>query len=34
MKIDSTKKLLFALGGMLVGFCLPEIVDFLTSLFG
>jgi len=33
MKIDSTKKLIYALLGGALGFCLPEIVEFLTSLF-
>lgn len=34
MKIDSTKKLLFAIVGCVVGFFLPEIWDFIVSLFG
>ena len=34
MRIDSTKKLIFALIGGALGFCLPEIVDFITGLFG
>lgn len=34
MRIDSTKKLLFALAGILVGFYLPDIWDFIVSLFG
>ena len=34
MKLDSTKKLIFALLGGALGFCLPEIVNFLTGLFG
>ena len=33
MKIDSTKKFLFAVIGIFVGLLLPEIVDFLVSLF-
>lgn len=33
MRIDSTRKLLFAIAGILVGFFLPEIWEFLTSLF-
>lgn len=34
MRIDSTKKLLYALAGIIVGFYLPEIWNFIVSLFG
>lgn len=34
LKLNSGKKLLFALIGALVGFNLPEIVSFIISLFG
>lgn len=34
MKIDSTFKLVLALIALFVGFCLPDIWDFIASLFG
>ena len=34
MKIDSGWKLIAALAGIFVGFNLPEIFNFLKSLFG
>lgn len=34
MKIDSTKKLLFALAGMAVGYLLMDLGDILAALFG
>ena len=34
LKLNSGKKLLFALIGALVGFNLPEIFNFIASLFG
>lgn len=34
MKIDSGKKLIFALLGIWAGFYLPDIINFLTGLFG
>ena len=34
MKIDSTFKLVIAIVALIVGFCLPDIWNFLTSLFG
>ncbi len=34
MKIDSTAKLIAAILGCLVGLYLPEIWEFITSLFG
>lgn len=34
MKIDSGFKLILAAIGLAVGFMLPEIWDFLISLFG
>lgn len=34
MKLDSTKKLIFALLGGALGFCLPEIWNFLSNLLG
>jgi len=33
LKLDSGKKLLFALLGGALGFCLPEIIDFIAALF-
>ena len=33
MKLDSTKKLIFALMGGALGFFLPDILDFLMALF-
>lgn len=33
MKIDSTQKLILALIALFVGFNLPDILDFLLSLF-
>ena len=32
-KLDSGKKLIFALLGGALGFCLPEIIKFILSLF-
>lgn len=34
MKIDSTFKLVLALIALFVGFCLPDIWDFIAGLFG
>ena len=34
MKIDSTKKLIFAILGGALGFFLPDIISFITSLLG
>ena len=34
MKIDSTYKLILALIALFVGFNIPEIYQFLVSLFG
>ena len=34
MKIDSTYKLILAIGAMIVGFNLPEIFEFIKNLFG
>ena len=34
MKIDSTRKLIFAIIGLFVGFKLPEIFEFIKNLFG
>lgn len=34
MKIDSTYKLILAMIALVVGFCLPEIWDFLKGLLG
>ncbi len=34
MKIDSTRKLLAAIAGIIVGLYLPEIINFLRSLLG
>lgn len=34
MKIDSTAKLFAAFLGILLGLFLPEIWEFITSLFG
>lgn len=34
MKIDSTFKLVLAMAALFVGFCLPDIWDFIRSLFG
>lgn len=34
MKLDSTKKLILALLGGALGFFLPEILNFLSSLLG
>ena len=34
MKIDSTYKLILALIALAVGFCLPDIWNFLTALLG
>lgn len=34
MKIDSTLKLVIAIAALIVGFCLPDIWNFLTGLFG
>ena len=34
MKIDSTYKLILAIIALVVGFCLPEIWDFLKGLLG
>ena len=33
MKIDSTRKLIFAILGMLIGFNLPEIFEFIKPNF-
>ena len=33
MKIDSTLKLVIAIAALIVGFCLPDILDFIKSLF-
>ena len=33
MKIDSPKKFFFAVAGIFAGLFLPEIVDFILSLF-
>ena len=34
MRIDSTYKLILAIVAMIVGFNLPEIFEFIKSLFG
>lgn len=34
MKIDSTFKLVLAMIALFVGFLLPDIFDFIKSLFG
>lgn len=34
MKIDSTKKLLFALAGMAVGYVLMDLKNILAALLG
>ena len=34
LKLDTLPKLLCAIAGILVGLYLPEIWDFITSLFG
>ena len=34
MKIDSTFKLILAIGALFVGFCLPDIWEFIKALFG
>lgn len=34
MKIDSFYKLILAFAALIVGFCLPEIWDFLKGLLG
>lgn len=34
MKIDSTLKLVIAVAALIVGFFLPDIWNFLTSLLG
>ena len=34
MKIDSTYKLILAILALFVGFNLPEIFEFIKSLFG
>ena len=33
MKIDSTRKLIFAILGMIIGFNIPEIFEFIKNLF-
>ena len=34
LKLDTLPKLLAAIAGIIVGLYLPEIWDFITSLFG
>jgi len=34
LKLDSFPKIVFAILGMIVGFHLPEIIEFLKGLFG
>lgn len=33
MRIDSTRKLVFAILGIFAGLYLPEIIDFILGLF-
>ncbi len=33
MRIDSTLKLVIAIAALIVGFCLPDILEFLKGLF-
>ena len=34
MRIDSTFKLVIAIAALVVGFCLPDIWEFLKTLLG